>query len=126
MKQGIIAFRPICCLHFGPVSKEKPRFGPFGGNEEDLRGTKNAKIAPNVGALFGGHYYYKIVLEMRFIAKMLAADRSNAEFSCFFWCFLFRTRSTTTRDRNLQFRGAVSTGGSPLDFLLFLQFFCAV
>ena len=26
---------------------------------------------------------------------------------------------TTTRDRNLQFRGAVSTGGSPLDFLLF-------
>ena len=31
----------------------------------------------------------------------------------------FRARSTTTRDRNLQFRGAVSTGGSPLDFLLF-------
>ena len=29
-----------------------------------------------------------------------------------------------TRDRNLQFRGAVSTGGSPLDFLLFLQYFC--
>ena len=29
------------------------------------------------------------------------------------------TRSTTTRNRNLQFRGAVSTGGSPLDFLLF-------
>ena len=38
----------------------------------------------------------------------------------------FRTRSTTTRDRNLQFRGAVSTGGSPLDFLLFLQFLCAI
>ena len=35
----------------------------------------------------------------------------------------FRTRSTTTRDRNLQFRGAVSTGGSPLDFVLFLQFY---
>ena len=33
-----------------------------------------------------------------------------------------RTRSTTTSDRNLQFRGAVSTGGSPLDFLLFLQY----
>ena len=32
---------------------------------------------------------------------------------------LFRTRSTTTRDRNLQFRGAVSTGGSPLDFCFF-------
>ena len=32
-----------------------------------------------------------------------------------------RTSSTTTRDRNLQFRGAVSTGGSPLDFLLFLS-----
>ena len=39
---------------------------------------------------------------------------------------LLRTRSTTTRDRNLQFRGAVSTGGSPLDFLLFLQVLCAI
>ena len=37
-----------------------------------------------------------------------------------------RTSSTTTRDRNLQFRGAVSTGGSPLDFLLFLQFLSAI
>ena len=37
-----------------------------------------------------------------------------------------RTRSATTRDRNLQFRGAVSTGGSPLDFLLFLQYLCAI
>ena len=35
---------------------------------------------------------------------------------------LFRTRSTTTRDRNLQFRGTVSTGGPPLDFLLFSRF----
>ena len=39
---------------------------------------------------------------------------------------IFRTRSTTTRDRNLQFQGAVSTGGSPLDFLLFLQYLCAI
>ena len=31
----------------------------------------------------------------------------------------FRTSSTTTRERNLQFRGAVSTGGSPLDFCFF-------
>ena len=31
----------------------------------------------------------------------------------------FRARSTTTRDRNLQFRGAVCIGGSPLDFWLF-------
>ena len=31
----------------------------------------------------------------------------------------FRTSSTTTRDRNLQFRGAVSTGGSPLIFCFF-------
>ena len=37
-----------------------------------------------------------------------------------------RTTSTTTRDRNLQFRGAVSTEGSPLDFLLFLQYLCAI
>ena len=36
-----------------------------------------------------------------------------------------RTRSTTTRDRNLQFRGAVSTGFFefyPLDFSLFSRF----
>ena len=33
-----------------------------------------------------------------------------------------RTRSTTTRDRNLQFRGAVSTGGSPLIFCFFSKF----
>ena len=39
---------------------------------------------------------------------------------------IFRTSSTTTRDRNLQLRGAVSTGGSPLDFLLFLQYLCAI
>ena len=32
---------------------------------------------------------------------------------------VFRASSTTTRDRNLQFRGAVSTGGSPLDFCFF-------
>ena len=37
-----------------------------------------------------------------------------------------RTSSTTTRDRSLQFRGAVSTGGSPLDFLFFLQYLCAI
>ena len=37
-----------------------------------------------------------------------------------------RTHSTTTRDRNLQFRGAVSTGGNPLDFLLFLQVLCVI
>ena len=40
--------------------------------------------------------------------------------------FLVRTSSTMTRDRNLQFRGAVSTGGSPLDCLLFLQYLCAI
>ena len=39
----------------------------------------------------------------------------------------FRTHSTTTRDRNLQFRGAVSIGFlefSPVDFFPFLQVFC--
>ena len=44
----------------------------------------------------------------------------------FCFCISIRTRSTTTRDRNLRFRGAVSTGGSPLDFLLFLQYLCAI
>ena len=38
-----------------------------------------------------------------------------------------RTSSTTTRDRDLQSRGAVSTGGSPLDFLASnLQYLCAI
>ena len=36
---------------------------------------------------------------------------------------MFRIDSTTTRDRFLQFRGAVSTGGSPLDFFLFPRFY---
>ena len=36
---------------------------------------------------------------------------------------MFRTSSTTTRDRNLQFRGAVSTGGSPLDSFAFSPVF---
>ena len=35
-------------------------------------------------------------------------------------------RSTTTRDRNLQFRGAVSTGGSPLIFCFFSSFYVQV
>ena len=36
--------------------------------------------------------------------------------------YLFlRTSSTTTRDRDLQLRGAVSTGGSPLEFFCFFS-----
>ena len=42
-----------------------------------------------------------------------------------FPCVEVRTSSTTTRDRNLQFRGAVCTGGSPLDFWFFHQYLCA-
>ena len=40
----------------GLFQKKISVFGPFGGNEKDLRGTKRAKIAPNVGAfsLWGG------------------------------------------------------------------------
>ena len=36
---------------------------------------------------------------------------------------ILRTRSTTTRDTNLHFRGAVSTGFFifPIDFFVFLQ-----
>ena len=51
--------------------------------------------------------------------------RGWAGLTLFFSGAKFRTSSTTTRDRNLQFRGAVSTGGSPLDFLIFLQYLCA-
>ena len=55
------AFRPICCLHFGPVSEEKQRFLPFLRKWRRFEGTKNAKSAPNIGALFWGHFYCKIV-----------------------------------------------------------------
>ena len=62
---------------FGPASKEKQYFCPFGGNEEDL--SKNTKITPNVGTLLGGHFYYKTVPKWElFLAKMLAADQSHA------------------------------------------------
>ena len=44
--------------------------------------------------------------------------RTFKPLSSLFSAFI-RTNSTTTRDRNLQFRGAVSTGGSPLDFFAF-------
>ena len=47
-------------------------------------------------------------------------------FGHFFGSPKIRTSSTTTRDRNLQFRGAVSTGGSPMDFWLFLQYLCPI
>ena len=54
--------------------------------------------------------------------EQIPAPRLNLNFTS----IKLRTRSTTTRDRNLQFRGAVSTGGSPLDFLVFLQYLCAI
>ena len=66
-----VAFRPICCLHFGPASKEKPRFLPFLGIWRRFEG--------NVGTFWGGHFYNKIGKKMRCLAKMLAADQSNAK-----------------------------------------------
>ena len=39
---------------WGLFQKKNSVFGPFWGNEEDLRGTKQAKFAPNFGALLGG------------------------------------------------------------------------
>ena len=62
----------------GLFQKKEQRFCPFWRNEEDFRGTKTAESAPNSGALWGGHFYYKTWLEMRFLAKMLAEDQSNA------------------------------------------------
>ena len=50
---------------------------------------------------------------VRMSTKKLRADLSFP---------IVRTSLTTTRDRNLQFRGAVFTGGSPLDCLLYVQF----
>ena len=38
----------------GRFQKKNSALGPFGGSEEDLRGTKNAKIAPKFGTLLGG------------------------------------------------------------------------
>ena len=57
--------------------------------------------------------------------QMLLSLRKNGQTSLFEEVRV-RTRSTTTRDRTLQFRGAVSTGDSPLDFLLFLQVLCVI
>ena len=37
----------------GLFQKKNSVLGPFWGNEDDLRGTKNPKIAPNFGTLFG-------------------------------------------------------------------------
>ena len=56
------AFRPICCLHFGPVSKEKQHFVIFGGHEEDLMERKMQKNCTNFGTLFG-RFYDKISLK---------------------------------------------------------------
>ena len=68
--------------NFGPVPKAKQRsFALLGGNEEDWRGTIKAKIAPILVHFFGGHFYFKAGLGMRFLAKMLAADQSNATLS---------------------------------------------
>ena len=43
-------------------------------------GEQKCKIVPNLGALFVGHFYYKIGLKIRYLAKMLAPDQSNAKF----------------------------------------------
>ena len=37
------AFRPICCLHFGPVSKEKQRFWPLLGKWRRFEGNETSK-----------------------------------------------------------------------------------
>ena len=50
-------------------------------------------------------------------------DGEKTSYACSKLAVTIRTSSTTTRDRNLQFRGAVSTGGSPLDFLIFFPVF---
>ena len=73
----------------GLFQKKNSFFCAVWGNEEDLRGTKNTKIAPNFGPLFWGHFHYKTGLNLRVSAKMLAADQSNFFFVYFglsrFW-----------------------------------------
>ena len=64
----------------GLFQKKNSFILPFWGTEEDLRGTSNAKIAPNFGTLLGGHVYCKTGLNMRFLAKVLAAVQSNATY----------------------------------------------
>ena len=53
--------------------KKSSIFCPSWGNEEDLRGTKKANIAPNFGTYFRGHFDYKTWLKMRCLAEMLAS-----------------------------------------------------
>ena len=69
------------------------------GNEEDLRGIKEANVAPNFGCTFGGAFFTINWLRMRFLAQMLAADWSNALFF---------------EERNLFLAGSVSVLFSPL------------
>ena len=56
----------------------------------------------------------------RFLTALLGSTLRTLKV---FWA---RGKFDHDKDRNLQFRGAVSIGGSPLDFLLFLQYLCAV
>ena len=65
------------------------------------------------------------ILEADDFLELLGACKRKAMTPKKQWALL-RTSSTTTRDRNLQFRGAVSTAGSPLDFLLVLQYLRAI
>ena len=52
----------------------------FEGKYEDWEGSKKEKKMHKTSVhFFGGHYYYKTGEMMRFLAKMLAADHSNAK-----------------------------------------------
>ena len=61
----------------GLFQKKKTAFWALLGEMKKIRGEqKKQKVHQILVHFLGGHFNYKIGLKMRFLAKMLAADRS--------------------------------------------------
>ena len=90
---------PMACHHpYGPPDLRSPKT-PSKQKKKKFQKPRKHRLSPKVN---------------------VRSPKVNVKyFKGIFEEFKVRTRSTTIRDRNLQFRGAVSTGGSPLDFCVF-------
>ena len=59
VEKSKFAFRPICRLHFGPVSRDKQHFGAFFGKWRRFEGNKKSNKCTKFCCTFWGHFYYK-------------------------------------------------------------------